>query len=141
MPIEAQYHRTGVRVSSFSDVMQSNPPRLVVLYQRANDGTDHFQWGIVGSLPVLGLIASVCRAQYELLEEKYIPECEGETPALVITWDVVDKFSSFWLHTDVPTEPLLGMLEVIKATLVTGRLGQQAAAQRILGPDGQPWRK
>lgn len=130
---------------SFADVIADNPPRLAVLFQRGQDGSEQFQWGVAGSIPMLSLIGGIVRVQASLLGDEWIPECdlpEGQPSALVIVWEKDDRTFSHYLSPEIPREPLVGMLETIKAMLVAGRLGQHSASQKVqlLGPDGSPMR-
>ncbi len=129
-------------MSNFAEVMSTNPPRLVVQFQRGRDGGEQFQWGVVGAIPILTLIGYIGRVQADLVVDAWIPECDTSPPSLVVAWDARDRTLSHYVHPDVPTDPLGGMLETIKQMLVDSRLAQFAAAQRtqILGPDGQPMR-
>jgi hypothetical protein len=117
----------------------SDTPRLVVLYRIGEDGNEQFQWGVVGSIPLLSLIGAIVRAQNELQFRE--PLCDE--PAFVIVWDNEKRIAYWKVNKDIPIEPLLGMLETIKATLVASRIGQQQAAQQtqILGPNGTPMRR
>ena len=126
-------------MSKFFDTVKEDTPRLVVMYQRGPDGSELFQWGIVGNIPILTLIGAVVRVQTELAADAYHAECDQ--PALVIVWDAKEYEVHCFLHQDIPTEPLVGMLETIKAALVGSRLAQHLAAQRILGPDGSAVRR
>ena len=121
----------------FGTLMSTNPPRLVVLYRQGEDGTQQFQWGMVGTVPVLTLIGSLVEAQARIRHDS-VYKCEES--AFVVAWE--GDRPSYWCHQDVPKTALLGMLETIKHSVVGGRLEQQAAAQRmqILGPDGSPMR-
>ena len=125
-------------MSDFAEVMQHNPPRLVVLFRRDANGAEQFQWGVVGNIPVLTLIGDITRLQAQLVADEWIPECEQM--ACVVAWDSADKSLSHYKHPDIPTDPLVGMLETIKHMLVNSRLGQHSAAQKvnILGPDSRP---
>jgi hypothetical protein len=131
-------------MNNFTETMSTNPPRLVVMFQRGDDGSERFQWGVVGSIPILSVIGSIARVQADLVGGLWIQECDNEQPALVIAWDRVTRTLEYYLHPDIPTLPLVGMLETIKAMLVASRLGQQVGSQKIegnvLGLDGKPMR-
>jgi hypothetical protein len=134
-------------MSLFTEVMATNPPRLVVLFQRGPDGSEQFQWGVVGHIPVLSMIGQLIRVQADLVSGEWIPECESEPPgnhppALVVVWDGADRTLSHYVHSDIPAVPLAGMLETVKAMLVDSRVAAQAGAQKtlLLGPDGTPMR-
>lgn len=129
---------------NFEETMQSNPPRLVVQFQLGKDGSENFQWGIVGQIPMLSLIGGISAVQSCLTDNRWMPECTGEQPALVITWDAEHREMSCFLHNDIPTLPLSGMLEVIKSMLTASRTAQHMGASRVessvLGLDGRPMR-
>jgi hypothetical protein len=132
-------------MSEFEDFVKQDTPRLAVGFRRAPDGSEQFEWGIAGDIPPLTLIGCVRRAQDYLLcrerGEGWIPECPQ--PALVLVWDAEERAMRYYVHPDIPVEPLVGMLEVIAAMLTASRLAQRAASQRvaILGPDGGPMRR
>lgn len=44
-------------MSAFAELMQANPPRLVV--QCSSERGEQFQWGITGSMPVLNLFGRI----------------------------------------------------------------------------------
>ncbi len=120
----------------FAEVMQSNPPRLVVKFQRAHDGSEQFEWGVVSYIPVLSMIGYIVELQGCLSRGEWMPECDQ--PALVVTYDPTDRSFATFVHRDVPATPIVGMLEIIKTMLVDSRMAQHAGAQnRILGPDGK----
>ncbi len=124
---------TGMK---FSDIKQDTP-RLVVRFQRRGK-EQLFEWGVVGAVPLLTLIGAVGRVQGELAF-KAGEECPDS--ALCVAF--FEGGSAWFVHQDIPTDALLGMLEVIKATLVATQAAQNAGAKLvpILGPDGQPIRR
>lgn len=132
---------------NFAETMQSNPPRLVVMFQHGQDGSEQFQWGVVGSIPVLTLLGGIAQVQIDLLSGEWMPECESDPPgnhppSLVLTWDAENRVLSHFKHPEIPSYPLVGMLETIKFTLVGSRVAQHSASQKVqlLGPNGQPMR-
>ncbi len=130
-------------MTTFAEAMATNPPRLVILFQRGGDGAEHFQWGTEKVMPALSLIGAIIRVQAELpLLEPGDERHDCNPSALVLAWDATTRTVQWFVNKDIPIEPLVGMLEVIKASLVGSRLAQHAAAQqmRIVGPDGQPIR-
>ena len=123
---------------NFDDTMQSNPPRLVVMWRIAEDGGEQYHWGISGkSVPILSLIGSIVESQFDIVNGEWIQECTNEQPAFVLAFDAVERSFSHFKHPDIPNESLVGMLEVIKQILVASRLAQQTAGVSILGPDGK----
>jgi hypothetical protein len=131
-----EYEGRARRGNGVGFAVGQDTPRLVVMFHRNPDGSEHFQWGIVGSMPILTLIGAVGRVQIELEAVKLESPCSQL--ALVIAWDDVECEVHYFTHPDIPTDPLCGMLETIKAALVGTRVAQQRAAQLILGPDGVP---
>ena len=127
---------------NYAETVLTNPPRLVVLFQRARDGSEQFQWGVVGNMPILSLIGGIAHVQADLVHGQWIPECDNDPPALVIAWDAADRTMSHFIHPGIPADAIVGMLETIKSMLVASRLGQHNASQKveILGPDGRPMR-
>lgn len=130
---------------TFAEFMATNPPRLVVQFRRDANGGESFDWGVVGNMPGMSIIGAVVRAQADLAEGKWIPGCESDPPALVIAWHGAEKRFEHWVHRDIPVEPLVGMIEVVKTILVSCRIQEMAAAAHtgaggILGPDGRPMR-
>lgn len=129
-------------MSNFAEVMADNPVRLVVEYQRQADGSDGFQWGIVGNVPIISLIGAISKVCHDLCVGEWSPDMDGTPPALVMVYDQRSREFTYFKHPDIPVDPLVGMLDVIKAMLVDSRLAQQHAAQKvpILGPDGRRMR-
>ena len=127
---------------NFAECMATNPPRLVVLFQRGPGGEEQFQWGVVGSIPILSLVGNIAAVQAALIGMEWIPECTHDVPALVLAWDEGSRGMNHFVHDDIPNLPLVGMLETIKIALVGSRMGQHVVAQQvaILGPDGRPMR-
>lgn len=149
---------------TFTELLATNPPRLVVLFQRDEGepyNSGRFQWGIVGAMPIISLIGRVSSVISDLLTASYSTsdaQFDGPPPALVIAWDSALHDARDFVNTDVPCELLVGMLELVKAVLINSQIGQQTAAQMvepqprharkqsnglrrpplILGPDGKP---
>ena len=125
-------------MNNYAELMGTNPPRLVVLFRYGLDGSEQFEWGVVGAIPIVTLIGYISRVQMDLMGGGWIPECSES--ALAITWNQKNHSLQHFVHPSIPCYPLVGMLETIKAMLVDSRLAQHAAAQqiRLLGLDGQP---
>jgi hypothetical protein len=121
----------------FAEVMKTNPPRLVILHQFGENKEDQFQWGIVGTIPILTLIGALTSAEVMIATEKTMQECFKQ--AFVIAFDR-DNNPVYFVHPSIPKHSLLGMVSLIKATVIGGRIAQQAANQRttIVGVDGKP---
>ena len=132
-------------MSDFAEVMQTDPPRMVVLWRRTEDGTDQFQWGVVGNIPLLSLVGAVIQIQSDMANqlvensERLTHHNECPEQAFVMAYDGQDF--AWWVSRSIPMYPLVGMLETIKAALVGSRQGQRTVAEKvILGPDGNPIR-
>jgi hypothetical protein len=131
---------------NFSDLKQDTP-RLVVMYKRGEDtASENFQWGIMPGLPMPALLGFIERVQRDLVTHgRHGGDCPEST--FVIAWfeklPDCNMASSFewWVHHDVPVDSIVGMLEVVKATLISGKVGQAMASNRrqLLGPDGRPF--
>jgi hypothetical protein len=129
---------------TLEELVKANAPRLVVMFKRQEDGSEQFQWGMSGKMPLLTLVGCVINAQYSLIHSqdssREIQEC-GEN-AFVIAFDPDSTQVIYFCHKDIPTTPLVGMLETIKTALINSRVGQHMVNQQtpILGPDGKPMR-
>lgn len=139
----------------FTELMATNPPRLVVIFNRLENGNENFEWGVVGEMPVLDLIGNVDRVQRNALgrdSEEYV-EIDGRTfqvmrpvaferlpdnyptAALAMLWDNEDRRFTNFLHPSIPTRSLCGYLEVVKSNLVMSRVAQHMGSQvRALQP-------
>lgn len=129
------------KLKKFTDIVQDTP-RLVIMFKRDGD-RELFQWGTVGDIPILTLIGYISRVQAELpLLEPGDERRDCPESALVIVWDRENNRLNWFVHPDVPADSTVGMLELIKATIVGTHLARHVAAQQvILGPDGQPARR
>lgn len=124
-------------MSIYTDLKQDTP-RLVVMFRRDGD-KEMFQWGMLGEMPILTLVGVIVRVQAELAF-RAAEECPES--ALVIAWDKQHRSFDWFVHPDIPMDSLVGMLETIKATIVSTHMARQMAAQQvILGPDGRPVRR
>ncbi len=121
----------------FAEVIATNPQRLVVMFQRGVGGQEEFQWGVVGAIPILSLVGYITRVQTELVIHEPLKHSRCPDSALVI---VYDNGCKWFIHPDIPVDSLVGMLEMVKASLIASRMAQQLAATqtRIVGPNGQP---
>ena len=123
------------------DELTQDTPRLVITYRKFAEGKEAFQWGAVGSIPALTMVGEIMYTQDKLRTEAryHIPDCPEL--ALVVAWDEEFKCFERFLNKSIPTNGLLGMLEVVKLTIVLGQLQQprHGHGQAILGPDGMPF--
>ena len=129
-------------MSRFNDVVRADTPRLVVMYRRDERGQEQFQWGMVGSMPLMTLIGYIVRVQGEMCLAEPSDGRECPQPALVVAWDAPSGGFEWFVSPDMPTDATVGMLETGKVTLLGTHLARQAANQQvILGPDGNPVRR
>lgn len=128
---------------TFDELIATDPPRLVVEFQRGPNGDEQFKWGIVGEMPLLTLISAVVRAQIDMVVEKGFVDDRCDASALVFVYDKEHRDFKCFSNYDIPLDSILGMLETIKAVLVGSRLAVQAQQQRspIMGLDGKPLRR
>lgn len=122
----------------FTNTVKEDTPRLVVMFKREGD-KEQFQWGMVGTIPLLSLIGAIIHVQNNM---DYEGNDECPEPALVIAWHNPTCTFDWFMHPATPIDSMRGMLETIKAAIVGSRAGQQTVAQQVLlGPDGQPMRR
>lgn len=131
-------------MSSFTETMTANPARMVVTFGLDANGGEQYQWGIVGKLPVIGLIGAVSRIINSLVCNEWIPEVESDTKCFMVVYNIKEREWSYYLHPDVVANPgnresLIGMLEMIKILLImNGPASQRHQNKPILGVDGKP---
>lgn len=136
---------------NLTDIKQDTP-RLVVTFGRDAAGNEQFGFGMVGSIPPLSLIGYLARIRSILpggdhlhsnMRAVPVPQWNAP-PALVVAWDAAARECSWFVGADVPTDPLVGFLELVGAMLVDTQLAAMAQAARggrqvgIVGPDGRP---
>jgi hypothetical protein len=115
-------------------------PHLAVIFKRGPDGGESFGWGATGNIPMLSLIGAITQAQHELPENRQYDDWQCSEPLFVIIWNQAERSLDWFVHPDIPLDPLIGMLETIKLTLVQSWAAQQQMARQplVLGPDGSP---
>lgn len=118
----------------FSEVTNETPKLAVVFSDEG--GKEQFQWGMGGGqLPLLSVIGGIVQTQTCSVTD--IQDCPQ--PMFVMVWDEASRGFSYFIHKSIPWRSLVGMLEVIKFTLISTTAAKQAANQQmILGPDGRP---
>lgn len=129
-------------MSKFSERMKNNPPALIIKYTRGETrDQDTYQWGVRGKMPSLQLIGMIVRVQAEL-QFRNPDKCDEDM--LVIVFNESTGKMDWFVSPSIPVDELVGNLELIKASLVDGRLAAAAQnAQReqqtgIVGVDGRP---
>lgn len=132
-------------MTTLAEIVATNPPRLVITYENV-DGGERFgvRTGGSASPPMMGFIGVISRVQSDLIEGRFLPELEEM--ALVIAFNRGDGFS-WWSNSSIPTDPLVGMLETVKAQLIAGEVmkvrgatseKQPGSPPQLFGPDGRP---
>ena len=124
---------------AFRNVVKQETPRLVIIFQREGD-KENFQWGMVGNIPVLSLIGHMVRVQAELpLLEPGDARHHCPESALVIAWDDEHRTFDWFINPNIPMDPLVGMMDMIRMTLLSQHMVRHMVTQQpILGPDGKP---
>lgn len=122
-----------------TDIKQDTP-RLVVEFSRDDVGKERFGWGIVGQVQLMTLTGAIARVQTQLVVGyPEVDECEAM--ALIVVWDESEMVFTYFVNPHIPVDSLIGMLEMIKTTLVGTQMAQQQAGQAglpIFGADGRP---
>lgn len=135
-------------MNEYEKLMTTNPPRLVIVMQPAVQG-EQFGWAMMGNggIPSLSLIGSLAKVQADLDLSRNEPCHACSDVALVIAWDEGKKQAEWFVHPSIPSEPLLGMIEVVKQMVLLPILQQQMqnmARQKgpaLLGPNGMPMKR
>lgn len=132
-------------MSTLSEILAANPPRLEVEYNLKDDGQEQFGWRLIGNggMPFMTLIGFVSRVQTQLGTD--CPNNERCDERKLVIAQTAAGFSWF-CGDDIPRDPLLGFLELVKQTLITAHVHQQQQQQQqqkpgLFGPDGQRWRR
>lgn len=127
-------------MSKYSEVVKEDTPRLIVKFRIHEDGKDDYEWGVIGQIPLLQLVGAVLDVQAEMCESVgWQLEVKGKTcpdQQLVIVYD--KSLFSWFVHRDYPKYGMLGMLDIIRATLVdtirATQAQQQQAQPRLIVP-------
>lgn len=119
-------------------------PRVVILYRRNEYGTNEFDVQFLGERPmnIVSLIGALSRIAAKLACDQPRNEIPSDgSVALIIRWVEERKETEWFLHKDVPVEPLIGIIEIVKQDMVAANaIMRQQSQQRggIVGPDGRP---
>ncbi len=125
-------------MSKYEDVVKQDTPRLIVKFRLDSEGRDQYEWGTAGSaIPLLHIIGAIIKTQNEMFDyagwELEVREKTCPNQELVIAW--LNNTFSWFMHRDTPMYGMLGMLNMIRATLEdTIKARQHAAQQMILAP-------
>lgn len=118
--------------------IKPNTPRLVITFEWVGE-KENFQWGLGGPIPLMTLIGNLTRVQSDIYL-KSIDPCPEQ--GFVMAWDQDSRKMSWFLHSAVPVDSLVGMIDAIKLVILSQHLARQMSAQQnILGPDGNPMRR
>lgn len=126
-------------------LVTENPryPRLVVMHLRNQDGSSRgLNWGVCGGFPVMAMIGMLTRIQMELqlgLTDRVPEPCSVE--ALAVLYDPQENKFQWFVHPDIPVDPLVGYIDLIKSTMASSHMAQGVARDQtcLLGPDGMPF--
>ena len=120
-------------------------PHLIVKFRSVN-GEEQFEWGVTAGIPMMGLLGAVIRTQVFLnLEYQSTYDNRPYIPgALILEWNDKEREFGFVCDPDIPIDPLIGMLEVIKSVILAN-ITKSAEANKnmqrlIIGIDGRPFR-
>ena len=127
-------------MGKFADIVNQDTPRLVVTLQYPAPNQETWSWGMVGQFPLLGMIGTITRAQTDLYFRS-LDNC-GEN-SMVIAWDKGCNEFHYFVDPELPTDSLVGYLELVKSMLIMSPLAQMAKSQvvSLYGPDGKPMRR
>ena len=124
-------------MTKYAETVNQDTPRLVVEFASDGRGNEQYKWGMVGKMPALALLGYIVRVQAELAF-RAAEECPES--ALVIAWNGAEF--SWFIHPAIPVDAVVGMLEAVKAFLVSQTRAQmQGNKSGLLGPDGLPFPK
>lgn len=100
---------------------------VFVKYVRgAKPELDSYSYGVVGNIPVMQLIGYIVRVQAELAFRS--PEaCDGGL--CIINYDPTIGLLTWAVDSCIPVDQLVGMLELIKSTLVDSQISLMAQSK------------
>jgi hypothetical protein len=120
---------------TYTEAVQNNMSRLVIGYTRVGS-EDRFNWGVAGSCSVMSFIGALSCIHQRIVSSQSICSCEEQVLAIVVD---NGKFLNF-LGDNIPLEPLLGMLEVVKSCLVDACMANMQSGREtgLVGVNGKP---
>lgn len=129
---------------TYAEIVSANMPRIEIDHTKSAQGVDTFDWRVAGNghTPMMAVVGAINRIQAKIDNEVWIPECDEQK--LLIVFNPEEQDFDFYLHPDIPTIVLSGMLEMIKDSLVTAqvmRMQEEARKSALCGPDGRPLRR
>lgn len=132
-------------MSSYHVTVDDSTPRLEVRFNVDERGRDTYEWGMKPPFPVLNLLSAIVRLQHELQTNPgWAWQINNGCPEkkIVLAWIEGQKKFYWFAHQDTPVDGMVGMLEMIKQTIVATQVARRTASQQmILGPDGNPMRR
>lgn len=121
-------------MTKFLEAWVKSIPRVVVQWEKgATPDKDKYSTTLQGGMPVSQLVGFLTRVQSELMFRR--PD-ECDELALVVFFDPATMKMSWFVHPSVPVDPLIGTLEVLKATLVGNQLADIAKQQARAAQNG-----
>ena len=128
-------------MNRFTYTVQQDTPRLVIEFF-LKDGNETFKWSVVGHIPILSLIGAMTRIQTDghIRSGNEDEDTGAPSHALVAVWQADANDFEVFIGSEIPMYSLVGMLEIIKTSLVAAFMARAMATMTppIYGPDGQP---
>lgn len=134
-------------MSKFTEIVKEDTPRIIIKFEFDEQGRDQYEWGNIGNIPLMSLIGGIVNVQVELsdisLDRLVIHDKICPDQMLVITWDKDTKDFDWFVHRNVPKYGMLGMLDLIRATMVDSIRARQSTIQQptLVDINGQPIRR
>src|SRR4051812_1016324 len=115
-------------MTKFTNVIKEDTPRLVVNFKVDDIGKEQYEWGIHGNIPLLSVIGAIVKVEVELasLEIMRLGILDKFCNDRMLLIAFVDNTFHWFLHKDTPKYGMLGMLEMIRATLIDTTRARQA---------------
>lgn len=132
-------------MANYYEAVSADTPRLELRFRIDEQGREQFEWGMQGGMPILSLISAIINVQHQLQTmPSWAWTVKHDCPEqkVVLAWNTQTRSFDWFAHKDTPRDAVIGMLEMIKATIVAGNVARQMASQQlILGIDGRPVRR
>lgn len=125
-------------MTGYTKAVKTNAPRFVVEYHPTEGGQERFKWGLSGDIPLLSLLGAITTLQRRLGEEEFGESNYCAENVVALVWDGEKRIIPY-LNPDIPTIPLIGILEVAKLQLIgSAAPGPMPPKSNIIGPNGLP---
>ncbi len=130
---------------------QSKPlAGLEIKFLRGPDGQEQFGWQVLPPVPMMTMTGCIVRVQGYLSTGIFVHDWQATSDNKVsMLWDDGTKRFQILIDPSIPTDSLVGFLELVKTTLVATQMVQMQQQQRtqmarpangrLFGPDGQLW--